>query len=83
MTVHRLKTWPVFYQALLEGKRAELRKNDRKFKTGDAVDLAEWDPKTAAFTSRHQVFEIVSVADLSCLGPQFLDYVLLTLRDPK
>ncbi len=44
--VHRLKTWPQFYQATLNAKKKfELRRNDRDFKVGDELLLQEWNPE--------------------------------------
>lgn len=49
--VHFLKIWPDFMKAHLKGvKPWEIRKNDRKFETGDDVVLQEWDPTQQAFT---------------------------------
>ena len=41
---HELKILPQFFQAVWEGKKkAELRKDDRGYKTGDVLILREWD----------------------------------------
>lgn len=48
MTRHRLKTWPTYFQAVLEGrKKFEVRKFDRDFKEGDILELMEYDPNTS------------------------------------
>lgn len=53
MTTHELKTWPEFYQALLEGrKRHEVRVDDRGFQVGDRLRLIEWDPELETPTGR-------------------------------
>ena len=45
MTVHKLKTWPWFFQATIEGRKLfELRRNDREFRVGDFVELVEYAP---------------------------------------
>lgn len=44
-STHALKTWPLFFKAVLsEDKRHELRKWDREFSVGDVLRLREWDP---------------------------------------
>lgn len=48
-TVHHLKTWPQFYEAVEAGaKTFEVRKDDRNFQTGDVLSLEEWQPFAAA-----------------------------------
>lgn len=45
MKTHSLKTWPQYFQAVLEGRKTyEVRVNDREFSFGDEVILQEWDP---------------------------------------
>jgi hypothetical protein len=42
---HELKTWPDFFQAIIDGrKNFEVRYDDRGFQAGDRVVLREWDP---------------------------------------
>lgn len=53
LVTHELKTWPEFFQAVVEGrKHFELRKNDRKFFVGDRLHLREYDPNTDLYTGR-------------------------------
>jgi len=48
---HKLKIWPLYFVAMLEGKKSfELRRNDRNFKVGDYLILEEWEPSTKQFT---------------------------------
>lgn len=48
-----LKTWPVFFKALVDGtKTFEVRNNDRGFLVGDILILKEWDPDTEKYTGR-------------------------------
>lgn len=45
MTVHHLKTWPEYFQAVRSGaKPFEARKDDRGFQVGDALVLEEYEP---------------------------------------
>jgi len=45
MSVHVLKTWPVYFAAVKRGEKLfEVRRNDRFFQLGDQVDLVEYDP---------------------------------------
>lgn len=52
-TLHDLKVWPEYYQALAHGlKPFEVRKNDRNFQVDDLLVLCEWDPADEAYTGR-------------------------------
>lgn len=43
--VHRLKTWPEPFRAVLDGRKLfEVRRDDRGFEVGDVLRLLEWDP---------------------------------------
>jgi hypothetical protein len=45
MPMHKLKTWPEPFKALLDGlKTYEVRHNDRNFHVGDELQLCEWSP---------------------------------------
>jgi len=51
--VHRLKTWPGFFDDVVSGRKTfEIRANDRGFKVGDEWIAEEWDPATKAYTGR-------------------------------
>ena len=69
MTTHKLKTWPVMFEGLLDGtKTAEVRRADRTFEVGDELLLREWDPGRAAYTG-HEVSRRISRVDgLSAIG---------------
>lgn len=44
--IHELKTWPMFFEAVKNGRKLfEVRKNDRNFKVGDDVLLREYYPE--------------------------------------
>lgn len=50
---HRLKTWPPFFQWVLDGEKTfDLRKNDRDFKEGDYLVLEEYLPDIEQYTGR-------------------------------
>jgi hypothetical protein len=52
-TVHDLKTWPEFFNAVEHGAKSfEIRKDDRNFQVGDILCLREWDPATKDYTGR-------------------------------
>lgn len=82
MTTHHLKTWPVFFDGLVDGtKTAEVRFRDRGFQVGDTLILQEVDPMTGEYTPR-LVSRVVSRVDsLGLLSDDFRDYVLLSFRD--
>ena len=58
MTLHTLKIYPEYYDAVRNGiKTFEIRKNDRDYKVGDTLRLREYDPiryteERDRFTSR-------------------------------
>lgn len=53
MTTHKLKTWPEYFEAILDGtKTFELRKNDRGFQVGDLLVLQEYVPHRESYTGR-------------------------------
>ncbi len=45
MREHHLKTWPEYFQPVVDGRKTvELRRDDREFEEGDVVVLEEWRP---------------------------------------
>ena len=54
MTSHTLKTWPVYFDAVADGrKRFEVRSTkDSTFAVGDVLVLREWDPQTETYLGR-------------------------------
>jgi len=47
------KVWPVYFQAILDGKKNyELRLADFECKPGDTLLLKEWNPDTKEYTGR-------------------------------
>lgn len=53
MTTHDLKTWPVYWDAIADGRKTfEVRRNDdRGFNAGDEVLLRNYDPEKGAYVS--------------------------------
>jgi len=53
MVTHELKSWPRFFEPIMDGRRThELRRNDRGFAVGDVLILREYDPFNRAYTGR-------------------------------
>lgn len=53
MTLHELKIWPTYFDAVVDGaKTFELRRDDRGFRAGDMLLLREWNPNTNSYTGR-------------------------------
>ena len=58
---HDLKTWPVFFTAILDGSKTyELRKADREdgFAVGDYLRLREWEPLSKEYTGRETTVRV-------------------------
>lgn len=50
-TTHELKTWPTYFNAVMNGiKPFEVRKFDRAFKIGDVLLLREYNPNDETYT---------------------------------
>lgn len=61
---HELKTWPEYFQPILEGKKLfEIRNNDRKFEVGQWILLREWNPGTKEYTGRATTVEVLYITD--------------------
>lgn len=53
MRIIHKKVWPLYYDAILSGKKKyELRLNDFAVEEGDILVLEEWDQKTQEYTGR-------------------------------
>jgi len=62
MNIHELKTWPQYFQAIMEGaKTFEVRKNDRAFAVGDTLHLREWNPHTGQYTERSTLVQVLYI----------------------
>lgn len=63
-TYHHLKTWPPFFQQIIDGEKTfELRRNDRGFKTGDYLVLEEYQPDGKIYTGRILVRKIGAIVE--------------------
>lgn len=61
MATHELKTWPVYYQAIVDGRKtADIRYNDRTFCEGDLLWLREW-KRRGGYTGRFTVRQVTHV----------------------
>lgn len=81
MQLHKLKTWPVFFRAVIDLKKPfELRKQDRDFNEGDILQLQEWDDATQEYTGR-ECFRIVTYV-LSGTPHLAQGYCALGIRQP-
>ena len=74
-TMHALKTWPDFFQAIADGrKNFEVRYDDRGFQAGDMVVLREWDPNHHASG--------LSIADTQYTGRSITATIGYVLHQP-
>ena len=85
-TVHIVKSWPRFFDAISSGVRThELRRNDRKYQVGDALELREYDPTISRFTGRTCIVEITSITSIAepcAVSDEALhkDFCILSIR---
>lgn len=64
MKIHELKTWPVYFQAILDGdKFFEIRLDDRGYSVGDLLFLREWKPDRLIprYTGREMVVQVTFI----------------------
>ena len=74
--VHRLKTWPWYFQEVAAGrKNFEVRRcDDRDFKVGDTLILLEYDPRLSKFTGNmvsRKVTYILYGKDFAAINKKF------------
>lgn len=66
---HVLKTWPMYFQPMVEGhKTFELRKNDRDFRVGDVLELREYDLANDHYSGRFIEVVVTYVLERGELG---------------
>lgn len=54
MKTHFLKTWPEYFQAVVEDRKPfEIRRNDRDYAVGDVLVLQEWCPVKGDYTGNY------------------------------
>lgn len=78
-TIHELKTWPEYFQAVWDGQKTfEIRLDDRGFQVGDELCLREYNPDTQTYTDR-RAYRYISyvMRDFVGLAP---GYVVLGFR---
>lgn len=69
MRYHILKTWPDYFQKILEGRKtAEWRKNDRDFCFGDYLILQEYKPKEELYTGRVSLVRVTDIVQTESFG---------------
>lgn len=66
---HVLKIWPAQFDMVRFGaKRHEVRVNDREFKTGDLLILAEYDPALKKHTHRNLLVRVTHITQGGTFG---------------
>jgi hypothetical protein len=86
--VHRLKSWPDNFRAVLSGrKRFEIRRDDRPFRSGDVAFLEEFDPfdehgelspAARGYTGRRAMFLIGYIERSSCIPRGFCGFEIVS-----
>lgn len=85
---HELKTWPAYFQAMIDGnKKFDIRKDDRGYMLGDELRLQEYDQHLGLYTGRG----LSAIVDFKVDGGQFgiepgycvLSVRILSFTDPE
>lgn len=70
MDKHRVKSWPHFFQAIIEGRKLHDFRDgtERDYKVGDILELCEYDPFKGVYTGREASARItyITSADTPC-----------------
>lgn len=81
MTTHKLKTWPEYFNQIIEGnKNFEVRRNDRNFMIGDTLILQEFDPIVKLYTGREIIKTITYILNLTDFIGFFTTYIVISLK---
>jgi hypothetical protein len=81
MNIHRLKTWPIYFEAIWDDrKNFEVRKDDRHFAILDKLFLEEFDPERGDYSGRYIEAEITYVMRNSTFKAIEIGYVVMALR---
>lgn len=74
---HELKIQTDYFNAIInKSKTFEIRKDDRDFKVGDTLLLAEYDPKTQTYSGYHISREVTYITDYA----QKDNYVVMAIK---
>ncbi|EEI9464533.1 TPA: DUF3850 domain-containing protein [Salmonella enterica] len=77
--IHAIKIAPKYLDAVVTGqKKAELRKNDRGYKTGDVLSLCEW--KHGKYTGREWAAVITHVLPMNEIIADTENWAVLSIR---
>lgn len=76
MKTHELKTWPVYFNAMWDGRKTfEIRLNDRDFQVGDQLVLREFNPSDNTYSGRTMLRTVRYISDWN----QKLNYVVMAI----
>lgn len=77
--IHKVKSAPEYFLAVVTGqKKAELRKNDRSYKSGDILSLCEW--THGKFTGKEWAAVITHVLPVNNVISGVDGWVVLSIR---
>lgn len=69
---HELKTWPAFFQAIVDGRKPfEVRRNDRGFQAGDRLQLREWEPDKSSTSTAYTGRAVTALVTYVLTGESF------------
>lgn len=83
MSVHVLKTWPEYFEAVADGRKTfEIRKDDRGFQVGDTLLLQEYVPNPEHYTGRNITSGITYITSFGQL-PGWVVMSIMIMRGVK